>query len=138
MYQETFDKQKTSTKNHTADRTVKIMENNTMAYEGFEPYAFISYSHADRLKVERLLRMLSKENKRFWYDAGIRCSDEWEAKINERLQSSAIFILFLSNGVEQRSEVIRELRLQVSQEILFSVEPFLDECFHFVNVNHCR
>ena len=91
------------------------MENNTMAYEGFEPYAFISYSHADRLKVERLLRMLSKENKRFWYDAGIRCSDEWEAKINERLQSSAIFILFLSNGVEQRSEVIRELRLAMKK-----------------------
>lgn len=81
-----------------------------MAYCGPLPHIFISYSHADSEKVRHILRYMYHGGLRFWYDRGIREGDEWRREIDERLESSASFLLFLSNGAEQRDEVIRELR----------------------------
>ena len=78
-----------------------------MAYSGNDPFAFISYSHADKAKVESILRMIHRHGRRFWYDAGIEYSAEWEKTINGRLEDSTAFILFMTNGIEQRPEIIR-------------------------------
>ncbi len=87
----------------------------TMAYQGQLPFAFISYSHADMAKVESLLRVLNQNGRRFWYDHGIEYSADWQDAINERLQSSTAFILFMTNGIEQRGEIIREIRMAIGK-----------------------
>ena len=83
---------------------------NSTAYDENKPYAFISYSHTDKEKVESILRKLEKKGKRFWYDVRIDYGDEWERVIDEHIEKSSVFILFAAQGVEQRSEIIRELR----------------------------
>lgn len=80
-----------------------------------KPYAFISYSHADNTKVFRLLRILEENGKLFWYDHGINVSDDWCETINHYFDHSSKFILFLSNGVEQRPEVIREIKMAIEK-----------------------
>lgn len=87
----------------------------TIAYQGKEPFAFISYSHADKTVVEKILRFMHQHEKRFWYDDGIEYGEEWEKVINERLESSSIFILFMTNGIEQRPEIIREIRMAIKK-----------------------
>ena len=94
---------------------VIIIKSNTMAYSGNEPYAFISYSHADKTKVEGLLRAFFSKKKRFWYDDGVDYSEEWETVIAQKLQSSSVFILFMTNGIEQRFEIIKELRMAMKK-----------------------
>lgn len=89
---------------------------NSTAYDENKPYAFISYSHTDKKKVELILRVLEKKGKRFWYDDGINYGDEWATVINEHIAKSAAFILFAAQGVEQRPEVIRELREAISKK----------------------
>ena len=42
------------------------------AYSGDEPFAFISYAHADEKLVEPILKQLSSQGVRFWYDKGIK------------------------------------------------------------------
>ncbi len=91
------------------------MVSESMAYKGYDPFAFISYSHADTPKVESLLRVLRKNGRRFWYDHGIEYSSDWQDTINERLKSSSAFILFMTNGIEQRAEIIREIRTAIKR-----------------------
>ncbi len=86
-----------------------------MQYDGAEPYVFISYSHADRSRVKSLLGFLYQNGVRFWYDEGIYMGEEWREKIDGRLRDSKSFVLFMSNGVEQRPEVIRELKMAMKK-----------------------
>lgn len=87
----------------------------TMAYKGAEPYAFISYSHADRVRVEALLRILKQFGRRFWYDAGIDYGENWEEVIDRALRDSSMFLLLVTNGIEQRPEIIREMRMALKK-----------------------
>ena len=81
-----------------------------MNYNGNEPYIFISYSHSDRLSVEYILGYMIRAGIRFWYDNAIEPGDDWKKTIDERLENSSRFLLFLSNVAHHRDEVIRELR----------------------------
>ena len=81
-------------------------------YTGNDPFAFVSYSHDETVRVEGILRILQKAGIRFWYDqqgAGIDGGSKWRRYINERLKNSSMYICFLANGVEQRQEVLREI-----------------------------
>lgn len=89
------------------------MNNNFETVDG--QYAFISYSHADKAKVFRLLRVLKDNGKKFWFDKGIEISEEWLKTINDRIEKSSCFLLFLSNGAEQRAEVVREIKLAIQK-----------------------
>lgn len=84
-----------------------------MVYKGNKPYAFISYSHADTAKVEYLLRCLYNNGIRFWYDKGIEAGGNWSETIDNALYGSSSFVLFLSNGAEQRAEIIREINMAI-------------------------
>lgn len=84
------------------------------AYTGEKPFGFISYSHADIVKVEHIYNILRRQGIRIWYDDmgnGIKLGEKWNEVIDERLKKSSVFVCFLANGVENRSEVIREILL---------------------------
>lgn len=66
------------------------------AYEGDEPYIFISYSHHDMERVYPVLEKLSAANIRFWYDGGIEHSENYVAVIAKHVKNCAIFMPFHS------------------------------------------
>ena len=91
------------------------MDKKEMVYEGSKPFAFVSYSHADQAKVEHFLRILYPQGIRFWYDYGIPIGNKWETTINSIFDKSRCFLAFLTNGIEQRYEVVRELKMAMNR-----------------------
>nr|MDO8114873.1 toll/interleukin-1 receptor domain-containing protein [Candidatus Sigynarchaeota archaeon] len=66
------------------------------AYEGIEPYIFVSYAHKDKMVVFPDLASLKDKGYRIWYDEGIKPSEQWLLKIADALQKSKYFIVFIS------------------------------------------
>lgn len=105
----------------------------TEVYKGSDPFVFVSYSHTDLRRIEGILRLLSVHGFRIWYDQmgdGIDAGMDWHAVIDERLQSSRAFLIFLGYGAQDRPEVMRELRMAVSRQSVnpeyFILPVFLD------------
>ena len=77
------------------------MENTSnipVAYEGSEPYVFISYAHKDTARVLPIIEALSASGFRIWYDAGIEAGTEWPEYIAAHLEKAACVIAFLSSA----------------------------------------
>ena len=79
-------------------RMRKIMDDEKItAYNGNEPFIFISYSHGDYETIRPLLQTLAGEY-RFWYDEGIKSGQEWVEVIGEKIYNCELFVVFLSEG----------------------------------------
>ena len=65
-----------------------------------KPKAFVSYSHADRKSLDRMmvhLRPLEKQGLLdVWQDTKIEAGDKWKEQINAALDESAIAVLLIS------------------------------------------
>ena len=94
---------------------MRQIETGLIAYDGDEPYVFVSYSHADTVRVEGVLNILQQNGIRFWYDEGIPLEQEWSRSVEEFFKQSRMFLCFLANGVEQRPQVLREIRMAVER-----------------------
>jgi len=90
------------------------------AYEGPEKYVFISYAHADRDEVFKVLYELEKNGCRFWYDDGIAPGSEWAEDIARHLNASAAVMAFISKNAVKSSNCRREINYALSKE-----KPFL-------------
>ena len=55
------------------------------AYEGKEPYIFVSYAHKDSPAVFHIVEQLSARGYRIWYDEGIEPGSEWPEYIANHL-----------------------------------------------------
>nr|MDO8112775.1 toll/interleukin-1 receptor domain-containing protein [Candidatus Sigynarchaeota archaeon] len=69
------------------------------AYEGNDPFIFISYSHADMDLVFPEIRRMHDEGYRIWYDQGIKPSEEWMKEIVKAINKSIFFVLFVSPAI---------------------------------------
>ena len=88
------------------------MNNTPVAYEGKQPYIFISYAHKDSDKVLPAIQGLQDAGYPVWYDAGIQVGSEWTEYIATHLSHSALVIAFISES-SVKSEYCK-------QEITFS------------------
>ena len=68
------------------------------AYEGQEPFVFVSYAHKDTDKVMGVLTELDRRGYRIWYDDGIVPGSEWPENIAEHLTDSAMVLAFISQN----------------------------------------
>ena len=68
------------------------------AYEGKEPYIFISYAHKDSEKVIPIITALQSRGFRVWFDAGIAAGSEWPLYIATQLMNCSCFIPFLTDN----------------------------------------
>jgi len=68
------------------------------AYEGSEPYIFVSYAHKDGEKVLPVLRQLYERKYRVWYDEGINPGSEWPDNIARHLMAASAVFLFVSRN----------------------------------------
>ena len=89
---------------------------NIKAYNGDEPYIFISYSHKDA-EVESILREIDLNGYRFWYDEGIISGRAWAAEISNRLKKCCQFVVFISENSVKSENVKDEVHLAVKHNL---------------------
>ena len=83
------------------------------AYEGNEPYIFISYAHKDSDSVLPIIRRLQDENFRVWYDAGIEAGTEWPEYIAEHIKECSCFVCFISQSALDSHNCRREINYAI-------------------------
>ena len=66
------------------------------AYEGEDPYIFISYAHKDKDRVLPVIRQLYELKYRVWYDEGINPGGEWPRIIEQHLLKASQVLVFVS------------------------------------------
>jgi tetratricopeptide (TPR) repeat protein len=79
------------------------------AYEGDEPFVFVSYSHTDRLQVYPIIDYLNKTGKNIWYDEGIPISEDWKKSIVENLERCSAFLVFITPHIIDSEYVRKEI-----------------------------
>ncbi len=91
-----------------------------IAYNGTEPYIFISYSHKDMKPVVEAVDTLIDNGFRVWYDNGIEAGTEWPEYIAERLMSSQVVIAFMSRNSQDSHNCRREIHfaIELKKELL--------------------
>lgn len=85
--------------------------NELTAYEGNEPYIFISYAHKDSDRVLPILARMQKEGYRLWFDRGIEAGTEWPEYIEEHLIASECVLVFLSASAIDSKNCRHEINL---------------------------
>lgn len=66
------------------------------AYDGKEPYLFVSYSHYDCGVVYPILDLLSEKKYRIWYDESCENGNDFRDELRNRIEKSEAVILFVS------------------------------------------
>ncbi len=97
-----------------------------LAYQGDQPYIFISYCHQDSEQVFPEIRALSKSGCRVWYDEGIEPGSEWPEEIAKVLLDSTVFIVFISNRSVQSRNVRNEINFALNRQKMF-IAIYLEE-----------
>ena len=81
-----------------------------VAYEGKEPYVFVSYAHKDKNKVMPLVEGLQKRGFRVWYDKrGISAGSEWAEVIADHLENCRCMVTFVSRSFGASNNCREEL-----------------------------
>lgn len=91
-----------------------------VAYEGTEPYIFVSYAHRDGEQVFEVLNELDRRGYRLWYDDGIAPGSEWPEDIAQHLDGAALVLSFITNNSMASRNCRREINFSLSRE-----KPFL-------------
>ena len=68
------------------------------AYNGNEPYLFVSYSHRDTQKVYPLLDMLHDRKYRIWYDESCENGNDFRDELRSRIENCEAVVLFVSTA----------------------------------------
>jgi len=76
-----------------------------------EPYLFVSYSHDDKVLVDKILQYLTKLNYRIWFDDAIGNEGEmnFSATLETKIKNSAGVILFISKSSMESRYCGREI-----------------------------
>ncbi len=87
-----------------------------IAYEGKEPYVFVSYSHKDMDSVIPLIATLKQKMCRIWYDEGLSPGESWNDSIAEHLKNCSQFIVFISPDSITSKYVMSEINYALSKD----------------------
>lgn len=68
------------------------------AYNGTEPYLFVSYSHRDTASVYPILDTLAKNKYRLWYDESCETGNDFRDELKNKIEGSSGVILFVSEA----------------------------------------
>jgi len=84
----------------------KICQAPCEAYEGNEPYIFISYAHDDAPNVYPIIEELFTAGWDLWYDEGIKPTQRYLPVIADHIKRSAVFVLMLTPRCLERPFVM--------------------------------
>ncbi len=103
------------------------MDKKIAPYEGKEPYIFVSYSHQDEDFVYPMIRNLTENGYRIWYDDGIHTGDNWLETIAGHLNGSRICLAVITSNAANSHNCKNEINLALEQKIMLL--PILHEKF---------
>ncbi|UCC19839.1 MAG: TIR domain-containing protein [Promethearchaeota archaeon] len=89
------------------------------AYEGEEPYLFVSYAHVDKLHVYPIIDYLNKANIKIWYDEGIPISENWRKIIVENIEKCNAFLVFITPHILDSDYVQKEINFALIRHKAF-------------------
>jgi len=85
------------------------------AYRGTRSYVFASYSHRNMREVFGIIRRLSDERYRIWYDEGIEPGNEWPEEVGRALSACRLFLVFMSPEAIESRNVRNEINMATSE-----------------------
>ena len=91
------------------------MTKTVTAYEGSEPFVFVSYAHKDTETVMPVIRGLCEKGVRVWYDGGLELTEEWLDCIAEHLDKSCCVIAFVSRNFENSPNCRQEISFAIEE-----------------------
>ncbi|MBE6594255.1 MAG: TIR domain-containing protein [Ruminococcaceae bacterium] len=93
-----------------------MMERTPTAYEGKQPYIFVSYAHKDSARVLPIISSLIDQGFRVWYDAGIEAGTEWPEYIASHLAGADCVLAFLSPSSIASKNCRQEITFALSRD----------------------
>ena len=90
------------------------------AYEGEDPYLFVSYSHQDAHLVYPEIIQLRDAGYNIWYDEGVAASNEWPEEIANAVLGCSVFLCFVSPRATDSINCRNEINLALNEK-----KPFL-------------
>ncbi|WP_407377469.1 BspA family leucine-rich repeat surface protein [Methanobrevibacter sp.] len=90
------------------------------AYKGDDPYIFVSYAHIDANRVFPELKRFHNQGFNVWYDQGISPGGEWPEEIEEALEKSSLFVVFISASAVESRNVRNEINFALHEN-----KPFI-------------
>ena len=87
------------------------------AYEGDDPYVFVSYSHRDEALVNPEIRWLQDHGFNVWYDEGISPGSEWREELGRAIRESSALLFFVSASSVESPHCRREVSDAIDQDI---------------------
>lgn len=105
------------------------------AYDGRNPYIFVSYAHKDKTIVYPFIELLQAKYN-VWYDEGISYGAEWTAQIIDKLSNCSLFIFLITKhsiDSENCKDEIHAAREEGKNfiNIIFDKEIILNKEFMF-------
>ncbi|AWX31698.1 toll/interleukin-1 receptor domain-containing protein [Methanosphaera sp. BMS] len=97
------------------------------AYNGEEPFMFVSYSHLDAEEVFKDLKVFNDYGVKIWYDEGIIASSEWPEVISNKIKSCSLFVVFISDNSIESPNVRNEINFALSKKKPF-IAIHLEDC----------
>ena len=89
------------------------------AYKGNEPYMFISYAHKDSGEVYPILSQFHRQGYHAWYDEGIEPGIEWPEEIANALNTSSLFVVFITPNSVASENVRNEINFALAKKTPF-------------------
>jgi tetratricopeptide (TPR) repeat protein len=96
------------------------------AYEGDEPYLFISYAHDDAEMVYPIIKALYESGMDLWYDEGIKITERYLPVIADHVRRCSVFVLMLTKRCLDRPFVMN-YELEYAHKRGFPIVPVLLE-----------
>lgn len=93
-----------------------MLEKPFPAYDGDQPYFFVSYAHDDSDAVYAEMRWLHDTGFNLWYDDGIHVGSVWRQSLADALSGAAAMVFFATERSTQSSNCLQELNFILDEE----------------------
>jgi len=85
------------------------------AYQGDDPYIFVSYAHEDSDQVFPAIQWLRDQGFNIWYDEGIAPGASWREELAESILRCDLFIVFVSPRSANSANCLKEVNYALEQ-----------------------
>ena len=92
------------------------MQKPFVAFQGDEPYIFVSYAHEDSDVVFPEIQWLKDQGFNLWCDEGISPGHEWRDELGERIAAANLFLYFVSPQSVTSEHCLREVNYAIDQK----------------------
>ena len=86
------------------------------AYQGDDPFIFVSYSHKDRAKVYPQLRWLQAQGFNVWFDEGISPGQRWTDELAEAIENCSLLLFFITPNSVASENCLNEVQFALGRE----------------------